>query len=135
VDGVLDGVEQRWSTNTDGDGLINALDKDSDNDGVADGTEDTNRDGVRQANETNVLLRDTDYDGLQDGQETSGWKVRGWREITMNTIRAYKVTSDPNAVNNDGDLMNDTNESRSAGKVTGLERRRCADVNAVGGSE
>jgi len=33
-DYVLDGVEQRWSSNTDNDRLINALDKDSDNDGV-----------------------------------------------------------------------------------------------------
>jgi len=68
-DYVLDGVEQRWSTDTDQDGVINALDKDSDNDGVPDGTEDINRDGIRQANETDVLRQDTDYDSLQDGTE------------------------------------------------------------------
>ena len=75
ADNVLDGVEQRWSADTDMDGLINALDKDSDNDGVGDGVEDANRDGIWQTNETNVLRQDTDYDSLQDGTElgyTSG---------------------------------------------------------------
>src|SRR6185369_285418 len=38
-DGVPDGNEQRWNDDTDGDGIINALDPDSDNDGLLDGTE------------------------------------------------------------------------------------------------
>jgi clumping factor A len=38
-DGVLDGAEPNRADDTDGDGLINALDPDSDNDGLFDGTE------------------------------------------------------------------------------------------------
>jgi hypothetical protein len=38
-DGVLDGDEPEYALDTDGDGLINALDPDSDNDGLLDGTE------------------------------------------------------------------------------------------------
>ena len=38
-DGVLDGLELHLSIDTDGDGLIDALDPDSDNDGLFDGTE------------------------------------------------------------------------------------------------
>lgn len=40
ADGVLDRIEWDWNRDTDLDGKINALDKDSDNDGVPDGTED-----------------------------------------------------------------------------------------------
>ncbi len=38
-DGVLDGAEPSFGVDSDGDGLINALDPDSDNDGLFDGTE------------------------------------------------------------------------------------------------
>jgi uncharacterized repeat protein (TIGR01451 family)/MYXO-CTERM domain-containing protein len=38
-DGVLDGAEANYADDTDGDGLVNALDPDSDADGIKDGTE------------------------------------------------------------------------------------------------
>ncbi|MDI7267299.1 MAG: MYXO-CTERM sorting domain-containing protein, partial [Myxococcota bacterium] len=55
-DGIPDGREPRWNTDTDGDGLINALDIDSDNDGCPDGNEDANRNGVVDPGETDPLL-------------------------------------------------------------------------------
>jgi hypothetical protein len=82
-DGVLDGDEPRWDEDTDGDGLINALDPDSDNDGILDGTEL----GVTAAAEdteeaaghfvpdadpsttTDPLDADTDDGGVDDGAE------------------------------------------------------------------
>ncbi|WNG55016.1 OmpA family protein [Archangium gephyra] len=82
-DGVPDG--QDGITDTDGDGLIDALDPDSDNDGIKDGTEL----GVTRANApagtnldspnfvpdedptttTNPKKADSDDDGLKDGEE------------------------------------------------------------------
>ncbi|MEZ4221550.1 MAG: MYXO-CTERM sorting domain-containing protein [Polyangiaceae bacterium] len=82
-DGVLDGAEPNPTADSDGDGLITALDPDSDNDGIFDGTElgittphsDTD---VSKGNfvpdadpttKTNPLLRDTDKGSLPDGAE------------------------------------------------------------------
>ncbi|MDO8526738.1 MAG: hypothetical protein Q7T03_03510 [Deltaproteobacteria bacterium] len=45
-DGVSDGKEKSALSDSDGDGLINALDTDSDNDGLSDGQEDKNGNGV-----------------------------------------------------------------------------------------
>src|SRR5690349_4287394 len=53
------------------------------------------------------LNPDTDGDGLRDGQEIAGWKVLVWREITMETMATYNVTSDPLHANNDGDNNSD----------------------------
>jgi uncharacterized repeat protein (TIGR01451 family) len=82
-DGVLDGAEPSYAGDTDGDGLINALDPDSDNDGLLDGTEL----GVTQphpdtdvgaghfiadddpATRTDPLDPDTDDGGVPDGAE------------------------------------------------------------------
>jgi outer membrane protein OmpA-like peptidoglycan-associated protein len=84
-DGVLDGDEHNWSVDTDGDGLINVLDPDSDNDELTDGTEQ----GVTQnerhpdtsvpagnfvpdlddATTTFPLVPDTDRGGVPDGNE------------------------------------------------------------------
>ncbi len=84
-DGVPDGQEKDASLDTDGDGLINALDPDSDNDGLFDGTElgldcSTNKDtdatkghcradADKGATVTNPLLKDTDGGGVSDGSE------------------------------------------------------------------
>jgi uncharacterized repeat protein (TIGR01451 family) len=83
-DGVLDGHEPSASTDSDGDGLINALDPDSDNDGLFDGTElgldcskpDTKAnlghcraDADRGSSKTDPLDPDTDDGGVSDGSE------------------------------------------------------------------
>ena len=82
-DGALDGDEPSWNVDSDGDGLINALDEDSDNDALFDGTElgvatapaATN---VARGNfiadadpttTTNPLARDTDTGSVGDGSE------------------------------------------------------------------
>ncbi len=85
-DGVPDGAEPNWADDTDGDGLINALDPDSDNDGLLDGTEmgltlddigpDTDLgagnfvpDADGGATTTSPVDPDTDGGGVPDGQE------------------------------------------------------------------
>ncbi len=83
-DGVIDGQEPSWNLDSDGDGLINALDPDSDNDGLFDGTElgkdcsnpatDTTKDrcipdGDGGATTTSPLNPDTDGGGVNDGSE------------------------------------------------------------------
>jgi hypothetical protein len=83
-DGVIDGLEPLWNVDSDGDGLINALDPDSDNDGLYDGTElgfncsnpatdvalgHCIPDGDNGATRTNPLDADSDNGGVRDGQE------------------------------------------------------------------
>jgi uncharacterized repeat protein (TIGR01451 family) len=83
-DGVIDGKEPNPADDTDGDGLINALDVDSDNDGLYDGTElgldcsnpATNAalghctpDADQGATKTSPLDPDTDHGGVKDGSE------------------------------------------------------------------
>lgn len=82
-DGVLDGDEDNWTIDTDGDGLINVRDVDADNDGVLDGTEkgieaasdDTNVNlgffvaDLDPTTGTSMINRDTDFGGADDGAE------------------------------------------------------------------
>ena len=83
-DGVPDGQEPNLTEDTDGDGLINALDSDSDDDGLFDGTElgkdcsdkatDASKmqcipDADMGATTTNPLDPDTDHGGVKDGAE------------------------------------------------------------------
>ena len=82
-DGVLDGDEVDYALDTDGDGLINALDPDSDNDGLLDGTElglgcDHPHTDVTKgfcvpdadpATTTDPVAPDTDGSGATDGSE------------------------------------------------------------------
>jgi len=82
-DGIPDGQEPDWNLDSDGDGLINALDPDSDNDGLFDGTE-TGRDCTNPATNpaaghciadadpsttTDPLDTDSDDGGVADGAE------------------------------------------------------------------
>jgi len=72
----LDAVYIGPRNDTDGDGLVDCLDADSDGDGVSDATElswgtnpklvDTDGDGVNDDVDPAPLLRDTDSDGLPD---------------------------------------------------------------------
>ncbi|WP_338280958.1 adventurous gliding motility protein AgmC [Corallococcus caeni] len=82
-DGVPDGID--GLTDTDGDGIIDALDPDSDNDGILDGTElgvtvetappgtDTSSPNFKPdadpTTKTDPKKADTDGDGLKDGEE------------------------------------------------------------------
>jgi hypothetical protein len=71
-DGIGDGIENPLGNpgrDTDGDGLIDALDLDSDNDGIDDDSEDVDGDGVVDAGETSPILVDTDGDELPDNFE------------------------------------------------------------------
>ncbi|WP_437279039.1 hypothetical protein WME90_00355 [Sorangium sp. So ce375] len=82
-DGARDGLEPNPADDTDGDGLINALDVDSDNDGLFDGTElglGCNGPGTAPsrrcvpdedagATRTSPLDADTDDGGTSDGSE------------------------------------------------------------------
>src|SRR5581483_3966079 len=76
-DQVPDAVEERRvaQTDPDGDGLLPALDADSDGDGLADGAEDADHDGRRGPDETGVLDQDTDDDGLTDATESAAASV------------------------------------------------------------
>ena len=88
-DGIADGAEESWGADTDGDGLVNALDNDSDGDGIRDGVEV----GIENANlsdteasdfigdadpvtTTNPLSVDSDGDGIEDGDEDANQNGR-----------------------------------------------------------
>lgn len=74
-----------WNIDTDGDGLVNLMDPDSDNDGIPDGVEDTDNDGMPDIWEADHLLDpyagDADADADNDG-------LSNWLE--------YKLGMDPN---------------------------------------
>ena len=121
-DGVLDGAEPNFSSDTDGDGLINPLDVDSDNDGLFDGTESgvttapTGTDVARgfftadadPATRTNPLLRDTDRGGLSDGAEDLDRNGR----IDMGERNPNLASDDsPAAVDTDMDGLTDAQET------------------------
>ncbi|MDA9715042.1 gliding motility-associated C-terminal domain-containing protein, partial [Bacteroidota bacterium] len=73
--GMADDAEGTVPLDSDGDGLANHLDLDSDNDGIydvdegGDGDQDTNNDGMVDAND--VGFSDNDNDGMADGTETT----------------------------------------------------------------
>ncbi len=122
-DGINDGVGFEASlTDVDGDGRINALDNDADNDGLADGAEDANHDGIVDANETSPILYDTDGDGLSDGYEvhtgnnalgsvdTDGDGINDGLEITT-------TKTNPNNADTDGDGISDGDEQTASGSL------------------
>ncbi|NVJ19810.1 OmpA family protein [Myxococcus sp. AM011] len=109
-DGVPDGQEAL--TDTDGDGIIDALDPDSDNDGINDGTErgvtretappGTNVDSpnfvpdLDPSTTTDPRNPDTDGDGLNDG-----------REDADHNGRVDATETNPNDADTDDDGLND----------------------------
>lgn len=121
-DGVLDGAEPSWDTDSDGDGLINALDPDSDNDGIFDGTElgetvasgDTDVDqgafvaDADPSTTTNPLLWDTDNGGVGDGSEDPNHdgKVDGGEMDPLNPSDDGTAPTD-----SDGDGLSDAEET------------------------
>ena len=89
-DGVIDGEEPSPGADSDGDGLINALDPDSDDDGLFDGTElgkdcsnpatDTDAQSCRAdadpTTTTDPLDADSDDGGIDDGDEDTNLNGR-----------------------------------------------------------
>lgn len=102
-DGVLNKDESL--ADTDGDGLIDLLDDDSDNDGLKDGYEVTIG--------TNPLIDDTDGDGLKDGVEvTNGTnpKKADSDNDGLNDKQEGDYGTDPLQWDTDGDGASDGSE-------------------------
>ncbi len=121
-DGVPDGAEPSPGEDSDGDGLINALDPDSDNDGLFDGTElgldcsnsDTDTgvgacraDADSGATTTDPLDADTDDGGVDDGNED--FNLDGAID-TGETDPTAGHGADDDLVDSDGDGLGDTLE-------------------------
>lgn len=117
-DGVPDGNEPNPSSDTDGDGLINALDPDSDNDGLFDGTEmgldcsgsgtskaagHCRADADKGATTTSALNPDTDGGGVSDGAED--FDLDG--QIDKGEGDPNDAKDDQNIVDTDGDGLSD----------------------------
>jgi clumping factor A len=119
-DGVPDGQEPSWNVDSDGDGLINALDPDSDNDGLFDGTElgldcsnpatDLSKnacrpDGDAGATTTDPLDADTDGGGVSDGSED--FNLNGVVDAGETNPTLGNGGDDANVVDTDGDGLSD----------------------------
>ncbi|QDE70500.1 cell envelope biogenesis protein OmpA [Myxococcus xanthus] len=123
-DGVPDGID--GITDTDGDGLIDALDPDSDNDGILDGTEmgvtlesapaDTDRNSPNfrpdadPSTTTDPKNPDTDGDGLRDGEEDAN-----------HDGRVDSTETDPNNADTDDDGLTDGVEVRGNNPTNPLD--------------
>ncbi|GEM_PF-619665 len=121
-DGVSDGSEPNWSVDSEGDGLVGALDPDSDDDGLADGTElglskpdeagDTNVErgnfypDLFPSSGTNPLLPDTDGDGVSDGGEDTNKDGN----VDSGESDPNNGSEPPLFVDSDGDLLSDQEE-------------------------
>jgi hypothetical protein len=120
-DGRFDGVGNENLDDADGDGIINALDFDSDNDGLIDSDEDANENGVVDAEETDPENYDTDGDGYSDGYEIyeayslpldGGVDTDGDGWVDGQEVAVWKT--DPNDVDTDGDGIPDGIENPHA---------------------
>lgn len=119
-DGVLDGDEIGADQDSDGDGVINALDPDSDNDGLPDGTElglgcdhaGTDRSEGRciadvdmGATTTNPVSNDTDGGGARDGSED--WNLNGAIDAGETDPTEGHGADDSSVVDRDSDGLGD----------------------------
>ncbi|WP_441289376.1 hypothetical protein ACSRUE_00935 [Sorangium sp. KYC3313] len=120
-DGVIDGQEPNFSDDTDGDGLINALDPDSDDDGLFDGTElglpcdnaatdvtagHCRPDADEGATKTSPVNPDTDGGGVSDGNEDTNLDGA----IDGDEIDPNDPADDVPPVDSDGDGLSDALE-------------------------
>jgi hypothetical protein len=120
---VPDGQEPQWNEDSDGDGLINALDPDSDNDGLFDGTElgldcanpDTDAtkatcvaDADGGATVTDPLDADTDDGGVTDGGEDTN--LDGAIDPGETDPTAGHGADDGSNIDSDGDGLTDGEE-------------------------
>jgi outer membrane protein OmpA-like peptidoglycan-associated protein len=122
-DGVLDGDEHNWNLDTDGDGLINVLDPDSDNEGLPDGLErgvatphpDTDVSAgnfvpdADPATTTSQLVADTDNGGVSDFAEDPG---RNGRIDPGERDPGNFFDDDPAPADGDEDGVTDAEEDR-----------------------
>lgn len=123
-DGLIDGEEPEPSEDTDGDGLINALDPDSDNDGLFDGTESGKdcsnaatdasagncvSDGDDGATLTDPLDADTDNGGATDGSEDAD--LDGVVDANETDPTSGNGVDDATVVDGDGDGLSDALEA------------------------
>jgi clumping factor A len=130
-DGVNDGREPKRAEDSDGDGLINALDPDSDDDGLYDGTElgfdcsgrgtDVSRhhcraDGDSGRTRTDPLDADTDDGGASDGSEDTN--LDGVHDAGERDPVAGQGADDKGLVDTDGDGISDTTEEHIGTKPT-----------------
>lgn len=119
-DGVPDGAEVDPGVDTDGDGLINALDPDSDDDGLFDGTEmgrdcsnaDTDfsaghcrADADAGATTTDPLDADTDDGGATDGSED--FNLDGAIDAGETDPTSGHGSDDSGVTDTDGDGLSD----------------------------
>jgi uncharacterized repeat protein (TIGR01451 family) len=155
-DGVPDGAEPNPSDDTDGDGLINALDPDSDNDGLFDGTElglgcsgpgtdvakkHCRPDADNGVTKTSALLRDTDGGGATDGSEDPN--LNGAIDPGETDPTLGHAEDDDTLVDTDGDGLSDRLEatlgsdpndadSDDDGVIDGLEANPSDDTDGDG---
>lgn len=111
-DGVIDGLEDNWTIDSDGDGLINVRDVDSDNDGLLDGTEkgvdsvtaDTDEllgfflGDADPTTTTSMVNTDTDFGGADDGAEDpdhDGLMSDIYTEAPMGELDPNDASDDP----------------------------------------
>jgi hypothetical protein len=157
-DGLLDGQEANPADDTDGDGLINALDPDSDNDGLFDGTEAGKGcsnpatdpkaescvpDGDMGATKTSPVNPDTDGGGVSDGSEdANGNGVIDAGETDPTKGHGNDDLGGPNT-DSDGDGLSDAFEvligtnpndadTDDDGVSDGLEANPAADTDGDG---
>jgi len=128
------GVKTSWgggqSSDTDGDGLTDALesgyctdsnDADTDDDGILDGVEDANQNGLVDAGETDPCDIDSENDGLQDGTEL-GYSLAdiGTDTDTGVFLPDLDPTSTTSAIDNDSDndgLLDGQEDTNYNGRV------------------
>ncbi|MDB4990936.1 MAG: putative cell surface protein [Myxococcaceae bacterium] len=123
-DGVPDGAEQTPFQDTDGDGLINALDPDSDDDALFDGTESgygcsnpgTNAalghcraDADAGATRTDPSHADTDTGGARDGAEDTD--LNGRLDADERDPTTGHAPDDASRVDSDADGLSDPEEA------------------------
>jgi hypothetical protein len=98
-DGLEDNDTYERNMDTDGDGIKNALDIDSDNDGLTDGNE-------TKLHQTDPVNNDTDSDGLLDGQELLFYSNPRMNDTDYDLLLdndEYLSGTDPSKNDTDGD--------------------------------
>jgi hypothetical protein len=152
-DGVPDGEEPSPGVDTDGDGLINALDPDSDNDGLFDGTElgkgcsapgtDASKKlciaDADPSTKTDPLKADTDGGGVSDGSEDANRNGK----LDAGEGDPLKADDDKSIVDSDKDGLSDALElnlgsnpndadSDDDGLLDGMEANPSVDTDGDG---